>query len=397
MVKIIVIDDERYVRNTLYEALTYESYSVDVSESCSAAVEMLKHTKYDLIITDVKMEGMNGIEFLKYVTSNDATFHIPVIVISGHGNVEMAVTVIKSGAFDFIEKPLDLGNVLSVVKNALDKKESVKKARTTISRKTTTSKNIIIGESDSIKQVNILISKVATSESRVFITGANGTGKELVAKEIHRLSHRASFPFVEVNCAAIPSELIESEMFGHEKGAFTSADKVRKGKFEQAHGGTLFLDEIGDLSFSAQAKLLRALQERKICRVGGDKNINTDVRIIAATNKNLLQEIKNNNFREDLYHRLAVAIINVPDLKDRKGDIPILINHFIEITCKNESMPKREITDEALSALVELEWRGNIRELLNIVERLIVFTTDVGNPDVKITKKDVEEYVIKYL
>lgn len=399
MARILIIDDERFIRNTLNEALTYEGYTTEVAESCNLALEMITQKEYDLIISDIKMEGMDGMEFLTYIVGNELYYHIPVIIITGHGNIDMAVKALKNGAFDFIEKPIDLGSILSSVRNALDKKEDVKEARKTIKKKNTKENNTstIIGSSEEILKVKTLINKVAPSEARVLVTGSNGTGKELVAREIHKLSHRNNGPFIEVNCAAIPSELIESEMFGHEKGSFTSADKMRKGKFEQASNGTLFLDEIGDLSLAAQAKLLRALQEKRICRVGGDKDIDVDVRIIAATNKNLLEETRRGNFREDLYHRLSVIIIHVPKLNERKDDIPILIDYFLEKSSKNEGVPKRQITNDALEMLKNLKWSGNIRELLNIVERLVVFTKDTEKPDTPITASDIKEYVIKYL
>lgn len=395
MAKILVVDDERFIRNTLKEALEYENYKADVAESCDVAWDMLFKNNYDLIISDIKMDGMDGVEFLDKVMAEEAKFFIPVIMISGHGNVDIAVNCVKKGAFDFIEKPLDLGRILVTVKNALDKRESVKEAKTIIRKKVSLrERDSIIGSSQPIMHVKKMISKVAPSEARVLVFGSNGTGKELVAREIHELSHRSSGPFIEVNCAAIPADLIESEMFGHEKGSFTSAYKQRKGKFEQAIGGTLFLDEIGDLSLAAQAKLLRALQEKKICRVGGEKDIDVDVRVISATNKNILNEIKVGNFREDLYHRISVIIIQVPALRDRREDIPSLVNYFIELACNNENQKPRQITDEALELLQTLDWSGNVRELLNVVERLIVFTNDSDNPDVDITADDVREYVM---
>lgn len=398
MAKILVIDDERFIRNTLKEALEYEGYSVVACESCDKGWGLVQENDYDVIITDVKMEGMDGIEFLDKIVTSETKFHIPVIIISGHGNIDMVVDCLKKGAFDFVEKPLDLGRILSTVRNALEKKDSIKTAKTMIRKKRTnadgTTSDRIIGNSQPVMQVKKMISKVAPSEARVLVTGANGTGKEMVAREIHELSHRRGMAFIEVNCAAIPADLIESEMFGHEKGSFTSAIKSRKGKFEQAHGGTLFLDEIGDLSLSAQAKLLRALQEKKICRVGAEKDIDVDVRIISATNKNLMEEIEKGNFREDLYHRLSVVIIRVPTLGERRDDIPILIDHFIEKSCENENMPKRHITEGAVKMLQQMKWSGNVRELLNVVERLIVFTNGENVDELKITESDVEEYVI---
>ncbi|MFI3262040.1 MAG: sigma-54 dependent transcriptional regulator [Rikenellaceae bacterium] len=398
MTKILIIDDERYIRNSLKEALSYESYSVSTSENCNEALELMTKTNFDLIVSDVKMEGMDGIEFLCHISNNEMYQHIPVIIITGHGNVEIAVRALKNGAFDFIEKPIDLGAFLSSVKNALDKKENVKEAKKTIRRKKIKETVCpIIGESEGIKNVKRLIQKVAPSEARVLITGSNGTGKELIAREIHRTSHRCNEVFIEVNCAAIPSELIESEMFGHEKGSFTSADKLRKGKFELANEGTLFLDEIGDLPLAAQAKLLRVLQEKKICRVGGDKDINVNVRVIAATNKNLREETRLGHFREDLYHRLSVIIIHVPDLNQRRKDIPILIDYFLEKAAMSENISKCKITEGALNMLSELDWSGNIRELLNVIERLVVFTKEPDISETIINEKDIEEYVIKYL
>lgn len=398
MARILIIDDERHIRNTLKEALTYESHSVCSAENCALALEKMAKINYDLIISDVKMEGMDGIEFLCHISNNELHQHIPIIIITGHGNVDMAVKALKNGAFDFIEKPIDLGALLSSVKNALSSKDNLKEARKTIRRRKTKEAICpIIGSSDAINNVKKLISKVAPSEARVLITGSNGTGKELIAREIHRTSHRCNEAFIEVNCAAIPSELIESEMFGHEKGSFTSADRLRKGKFELANDGTLFLDEIGDLPLAAQAKLLRVLQEKKICRVGGDKDISVNVRVIAATNKNLREETKRGSFREDLYHRLSVIIIHVPSLNQRRDDIPLLVDYFLEKSSKNENISKCKITDEAMNMLSELDWSGNIRELLNVIERLVVFTKEPDTPETIINKENIEEYVIKYL
>ena len=397
MAKILVVDDERFIRNSLKEALEYEDYEVDTVESGSRGLEMIEKSKYDLVICDIKMEGMDGIEFLDRVMADESQQSFPTIMISGHGNIDIAVDCIKKGAFDFIEKPFDLNRILMTVRNALDRKESVKEAKIGIKQKNLSGKNQdIVGESEPIMNVKRMIAKVAPSEARVLITGSNGTGKELVARQLHKLSHRNTGPFIEVNCAAIPADLIESEMFGHEKGAFTSAVKQRRGKFEQADGGTLFLDEIGDMSLSAQAKVLRALQEGKISRVGGDKDIPVNVRVLAATNKNLAKEIEKGNFREDLFHRLSVVIIHVPSLAERKEDIPILIRYFLEDACKREGSPVRKIEDKAMEMLKELPWRGNIRELLNVVERLVVFTHDDSRNDesIVITAKDVQEYVI---
>lgn len=398
MDKILVVDSERAIRNILKETLEYEKYEVTVAESCEKGRSLIEETSFNLVITDVKMECKDGLEFLDYIMNEEDRFHMPVIVVSADGNIDLAVNAIKRGAFDFIEKPIDISRLLSTVKNALQKRELVKDAKKII-RKKGGSKNqqdTLIGVSEQLKNVKRMISKVAPSEARVLILGDNGTGKELVAREIHKFSHRAAESFIEVNCAAIPSELIESEMFGHEKGAFTSAIKQRKGKFEQAIGGTLFLDEIGDLSLSAQAKLLRALQEKKICRVGGDKDIDIDVRVLAATNKNLKEEIRNGNFREDLYHRLAVVIIQVPPLRERREDIPILINNFISKSCEAENKKPREITPDAVDMLVAMEWSGNVRELLNVVERLLVFTDDENKDEAIITAEDVKMYVLDF-
>ncbi len=392
MDKILVIDDERVIRNTLKEALEYEGYGVDTAEGGAEGLDMVRKNKYGLVICDIKMEGMDGLEFLEKVTADD-NLSFPVIMISGHGRVQTAVECVKMGAFDFIEKPLDLNVILMRVRNALEKKEAVKARRKSKGKQAVAVEGIdeIIGESPAITNIKKLMSKVATSEARVLITGSNGTGKELVARGIHRMSHRSSGPYVEVNCAAIPSELIESEMFGHEKGAFTSADKQRKGKFELADGGTLFLDEIGDMSLPAQAKVLRALQEGKITRVGADKDIEVNVRVIAASNKNFAEEIRNGNFREDLYHRLSVVVLHVPALADRREDIPLLIGHFVKRICDKENIPVKSFTDKAIEMLQQMPWTGNVRQLLNIVERLVVFTKDEERP---IDENDVQSYVI---
>lgn len=393
MDKILVIDDERVIRNTLKEALEYEGYSVDTAANGAEGLDMVRKNKYELVICDIKMEGMDGLEFLEKVTADD-NLTFPVIMISGHGRVQTAVECVKMGAFDFIEKPLDLNVILMRVRNAMEKKEGVVKARRkNKSKQSAAVEGVeeIIGESPAISNIKKLMSKVATSEARVLITGSNGTGKELVARGIHRMSHRSSGPYVEVNCAAIPGELIESEMFGHEKGAFTSADKQRKGKFELADGGTLFLDEIGDMSLPAQAKVLRALQEGKITRVGADKDIEVNVRVIAASNKNFAEEIRNGNFREDLYHRLSVVVLHVPSLADRREDIPLLADHFVKRICEKENIPAKSFSDKAIEMLQQMPWTGNVRQLLNIVERLVVFTKDEDRP---IDENDVQSYVI---
>ncbi|WP_346855357.1 sigma-54 dependent transcriptional regulator [uncultured Draconibacterium sp.] len=368
MSKILVIDDERSIRNTLKDILEYEKYEVDLAEDGNKGLEKIKSAEYDVILCDIKMPGLDGIEVLErlVVLAPDT----PVVMISGHGNIDTAVDSIKKGAFDYIEKPLDLNRLLITIRNAMDKSNLV--TETKILKKKVNKKYEIIGESKAINDIIDMADRVAPTDARILITGANGSGKELVARRIHDNSTRSSGPFVEVNCAAIPSELIESELFGHEKGAFTSAVKQRKGKFEQANGGTLFLDEIGDMSLSAQAKVLRALQESIISRVGGDKHIKVDVRVVAATNKNLSDEIAANKFREDLYHRLSVILIHVPSLNDRLDDIPLLANHFITQICKEYGMPEKTITDKAIQELQKINWTGNVREFRNVIERLII-------------------------
>ncbi len=368
MSKILIIDDERGIRHTLKDILEYEAYTVETAENGIVGLELIKNDKFDIILCDIKMPQMDGIEVLEEVLQ--ITSDTPVIMISGHGTVDTAVEAIKKGAFDFIEKPLDLNRLLITIRNALDKSNLLTETKA-LKRKVSKTYEMV-GESPAMLRIKEMIDKVAATDARVMITGENGTGKELVARWLHEKSARAKMPFVEVNCAAIPSELIESELFGHEKGAFTSAHKQRKGKFEQASGGTLFLDEIGDMSLSAQAKVLRALQENKITRVGSDKDIKVDVRIIAATNKNLNDEIQRNNFREDLYHRLSVIIINVPSLNQRIEDIPILADYFLHQLCEEHKMPKKKITDEAFVELQKIHWTGNIREFRNVLERLVI-------------------------
>lgn len=382
MSKILVIDDERSIRNTLKDILEYEKYDVDLAEDGKKGLEMIKSTEYQIILCDIKMPGMDGIEVLEklQVMAPDT----PVVMISGHGNIDTAVESIKKGAYDFIEKPLDLNRLLITIRNAMDKSTLVNETK--ILKKKVSKKYEIIGESSAIKKVIGMADRVAPTDARVLITGPNGTGKELIARRIHDFSHRASQPFVEVNCAAIPSELIESELFGHEKGSFTSAVKQRKGKFEQADGGTLFLDEIGDMSLSAQAKVLRALQENIISRVGGDKPIKVDVRVVAATNKNISQEIENGRFREDLYHRLSVILIHVPSLNERLEDIPLLANHFVTQICDEYGMHEKKITDDAIEELQKITWTGNVREFRNVIERLIILC------DQKITGEDVRKF-----
>ena len=378
-----MIDDEKSIRNTLKDILGFEGYQVEMAENGIIGLELVKSTDFDIILCDIKMPEMDGLEVLEQIMQIKP--ESTVVMISGHGTIDTAVEAIKKGAFDFIEKPLDLNRLLITLRNASDKTALVKE--TIILKQKVGKKFEIIGESASIKKMLEICDRVAPTEARVLITGANGTGKELVARRLHELSPRAENPFVEVNCAAIPSELIESELFGHEKGAFTSAIKQRKGKFEQADGGTLFLDEIGDMSLSAQAKVLRALQEHIITRVGSDKPVEVNVRVIAATNKDLQEEIKNGSFREDLYHRLSVILIHVPTLDQRKEDIPVLANYFIEQLCNEYGQPLKEITPEALEMLANRSWSGNIREFRNVIERLIILGGKV------ITEEDITSFV----
>ena len=384
MAKILVIDDERAIRNTLKDILEFEGYTIDLAENGKVGLEKALATTYDLIYTDIKMPEMDGLEMLqayRQTIKELGAEEAPVVMISGHGTVETAVEALKKGAFDFIVKPLDLNRLLLTTKHAIDHKSLVQETK--VLRKKINSRNQMVGESAEIDKVRSIIEKVAPTEARVMITGANGTGKEVVAHLIHENSSRAKKVMVEVNCAAIPSELIESELFGHTKGSFTSAIKDRAGKFEQADGGTLFLDEIGDMSLSAQAKVLRALQENEITRVGSDKPIKVNVRVLAATNKDLKKEIAEGRFREDLYHRLNVIPIHVPALDDRKEDIPLLINHFVEYICQEQGTKTKSFSPEAITALQQRSWPGNIRELRNVVERLIILSGDV------ITDQDV--------
>jgi DNA-binding NtrC family response regulator len=368
MSKILVVDDERSIRNTLKDILEYENYNVELAEDGQKALEFFRNGEFDIVLCDIKMPGLDGIEVLERF--NALNPDIPVIMISGHGNIDTAVDAIKKGAYDFIEKPLDLNRLLITIRNGMDKSNLV--TETKILKKKVNKKFQIIGESEILTKIIEMADRVAPTDARVLITGSNGTGKELIARRIHDMSNRSSGSFVEVNCAAIPSELIESELFGHEKGAFTSAVKQRKGKFEQANGGTLFLDEIGDMSLSAQAKVLRALQENIITRVGGDKHIKVNVRVVAATNKNLSSEIENSRFREDLYHRLSVILIHVPTLNQRIEDIPLLANHFINQICGEYGMPEKTLTQDAIFELQKINWTGNIREFRNVIERLII-------------------------
>lgn len=381
--KILIIDDERSIRATLKEILEFEKYLVETAQDGIEGYKMAEEKNFDLIFCDIKMPKIDGIETLKKIVENNILS--PVIMISGHGDIETAVQTLKIGAFDYIEKPLDLNRVLTCVRNALNNNH-LKKENTILKRKIK-SKSEIIGQSPEIKSILELITKVANSNARVLITGSNGTGKELVANQIHEKSSRNKNLFVEINCAAIPSELIESELFGHEKGSFTSAHKQKIGKFEQASNGTLFLDEIGDMSLSAQSKVLRALQENKITKVGGNKSISVNPRIIAATNKNLKKEIENGNFREDLFHRLNVIPIKVPSLKERIEDIPILCNYFIEKICKEHGIKQKEISNKAIDELKKMKWTGNIRELRNVLERLIILS------DKGIELEDIKKYV----
>lgn len=383
MAKILIIDDERSIRNAIREILEYEKFQVDEAEDGLQGVVKVKGGKYDVILCDIKMPKMDGIDVLDRILL--LAPDTPVVMISGHGDIETAVDLLKQGAYDYIPKPLDLNRLLVSVRNALDRGDLV--AETKKLRKKVSKNYEMIGESDGIKQVMQMIEKVAPTDARVLITGPNGTGKELVARAIHEKSERSENALIEVNCAAIPSELIESELFGHEKGAFTSAIKQKKGNFETASGGTLFLDEIGDMSLSAQAKVLRALQENKITRVGGEKEIQVDVRVIAATNKDLRKEIEAGSFREDLYHRLGVILIKVPALNDRKDDIPLLVEHFLGMICDEQGVAKKAIDAAAIKELQDYNWTGNIRELRNVVERLVILSGK------SITKKDVEQFV----
>ena len=382
MSKILVIDDEKAIRNTLKEVLEYEKHEVDLAEDGPTGLELFSANTYDIVLCDIKMAKMDGIEVLGKVV--EISGDTPVIMISGHGNIDTAVEAIKKGAYDFLEKPLDLNRLLITMRNAMDKSSLIIQTKTL--KKQVSKKFEIVGESEAIVKVKEMIDMIAPTEARVLITGASGTGKELVAHQIHEKSSRSKGPFVEVNCAAIPSELIESELFGHEKGSFTSAHKQRIGKFEQANEGTIFLDEIGDMSLPAQAKVLRALQENKISRVGSDKDIKVDVRIIAATNKNISEEIEKNSFREDLYHRLSVILIDVPKLNDRLDDIPLLAEHFNHLICNEYGVSLRTIEESAIRELKKIEWTGNIREFRNVLERLIILCPE------EITGKDVVSF-----
>lgn len=368
--KILLIDDEKSIRYTLRDILEYEKYKVDEAQDGQEGIDMLVKEQYDVVLCDIKMPKMDGMEVLE--KAQELGIQAQFIMISAHGNIETAVEATKKGAFDFIEKPPDLNRLLVAIRNAMDKSSLVQETK--VLKKKINKNFDIIGESEPIVRLKDMIEKVAPTDARVLITGPNGSGKELVAKWLHMKSERHKKPLVEVNCAAIPAELIESELFGHEKGSFTSAHKQRIGKFEQANEGTLFLDEIGDMSLSAQAKVLRALQEHKITRVGGDKEIKVNVRVLAATNKNLEEEIKNGTFREDLYHRLSVILMRVPPLNDRRDDIPLLVDHFLDQIAKEYGQPKKKANKAALKALQERDWSGNIRQLRNVVERLIIMS-----------------------
>lgn len=381
---VLLIDDERAIRRALKEILEFEGCQVTEAENGAQALQHLKDHTFDLLFSDVKMPQMDGLELLEAMHS--LGIDTPIIMISGHGTVETAVGCIKKGAFDFIEKPLDLNRILVLLRQVKDRNSLVQETKQLKQVVKKIKGSSIIGESPAIVEIKAMIEKVAPSDARVLVTGSNGTGKELVARSLHQLSERNKMPFIEVNCAAIPAELIESELFGHEKGAFTSAVKDRKGKFELASGGTLFLDEIGDMSLSAQAKVLRALQENVIQRVGGEKDIKVDCRVVAATNKDLREEIKAGRFREDLFHRLAVILIHVPSLNERREDIPMLVSHFLNLVCQDHGILTKTIETTAIEALQQLNWTGNIRELRNIIERLVILS------DQCITQADVLRY-----
>ena len=382
MMKILVVDDERAIRNSLKEILADEGYQVDTAEDGAVGFDLAEREHYNLIFCDIKMPNMDGLEFLDKVA--EAGLDSAVIMISGHGDIDTAVECIKKGAFDFIQKPLDLNRILITIKNATEKVSLVKETRI-LKKKVYGQK--MIGESEAICNIRDMIAKVAATDARVLIMGPNGCGKELVARSLHEQSTRCAAPYIEVNCAAIPSELIESELFGHEKGSFTSAIKQHKGKFEQADGGTLFLDEIGDMSLAAQAKVLRVLQEKKLSRVGSDKDIEVNVRVVAATNKDLREEIEAKRFREDLYHRLSVIIIRVPSLEERVSDIPLLVDYFVKQISTESGMPEKAFSPEAIRLLQEKKWPGNIRELKNVVERLMI----LGDPTV--SAQNVRDFV----
>ena len=384
MASILIIDDEKAIRKTLSEILSFEDYKVEEASDGEEGLKKFKEKSFDVVLCDIKMPKIDGIEFLQKAVETNPD--VPIIMISGHGSIETAVEAVKKGAYDFIQKPPDLNRLLITIRNAMERNSLV--SETKVLRRKANKVQEMIGESTGIQKIKETIEKVAPTDARLLITGENGVGKELVARWVHEKSNRADGPLIEVNCAAIPSELIESELFGHEKGSFTSAIKQRIGKFEQASGGTLFLDEIGDMSLNAQAKVLRALQEGKITRVGGDKEINVDVRVIAATNKDLLKEVENKTFRLDLYHRLSVILIHVPSLNDRREDIPLLVERFLQDICDEYGIATKTIGEDALRLLQNYNWTGNIRELRNVVERLIILSGKT------ISKEDVKNYVL---
>ncbi len=384
MAEILIIDDEKAIRKTLTEILSFEGYKLDEAADGEEGLKRFKDKAYDLVLCDIKMPKIDGIEFLQ--KAGEVNPDIPIIMISGHGNIETAVEAVKKGAYDFISKPPDLNRLLITIRNAMERSSLV--TETKVLKRKVSRVQEMIGHSAPIQRIKDTIDKVAPTDARILITGENGVGKELVARWVHEKSNRAAGPLVEVNCAAIPTELIESELFGHEKGSFTSAIKQRIGKFEQANGGTLFLDEIGDMSLNAQAKVLRALQEGKITRVGADKDINVDVRVITATNKDLLKEVEEKAFRLDLYHRLSVIIIHVPSLNERRDDIPVLVDQFLEDICSDYGIAKKNVDDNAINLLQQYDWTGNIRELRNVVERLVILSAKT------ITGEDVESYVM---
>jgi len=386
MADILIIDDERAIRKTLSEILSFEGYKLEEAADGEEGLKKFREKSFDVVLCDIKMPKLDGIEFLQ--KAGEINPDVPIIMISGHGNIETAVEAVKKGAYDFIQKPPDLNRLLITIRNAMEKTTLV--TETKVLKRKVSRVQEMIGESNPIKKIRDTIDKVAPTEARILVTGENGVGKELVARWVHEKSNRSSGPLVEVNCAAIPTELIESELFGHEKGSFTSAIKQRIGKFEQANGGTLFLDEIGDMSLSAQAKVLRALQEGKITRVGADKDISVDVRVIAATNKDLLKEVDAKNFRLDLYHRLSVILIHVPSLNDRRDDIPMLVDQFLDDICSDYGIAKKTIDDDAVKLLQEYNWTGNIRELRNVVERLVILSSKT------ITAEDVTSYVMPH-
>ncbi len=384
MADILIIDDEKAIRKTLTEILSFEGYKLDEAADGEEGLKKFKDKSYDVVLCDIKMPKIDGIEFLQ--KAGEINADTPIIMISGHGNIETAVEAVKKGAYDFISKPPDLNRLLITIRNAMERTSLV--TETKVLKRKVSRVQEMIGNSGPIQRIKDTIDKVAPTEARLLITGENGVGKELVARWVHEKSNRSGGPLVEVNCAAIPTELIESELFGHEKGSFTSAIKQRIGKFEQANGGTLFLDEIGDMSLSAQAKVLRALQEGKITRVGADKDINVDVRVIAATNKDLLKEVEEKTFRLDLYHRLSVILIHVPSLNERREDIPVLVDQFLEDICSDYGIAKKNIDDDAIALLKEYDWTGNIRELRNVVERLVILSAKT------ISGEDVKNYVM---